>query len=349
MLRQVLALRMVIKMWHKSRIMRLLVLCVTAWLMAAVAFWLFESKASDAAFGSLGQTMTETLVLLITGGFLEAPTTTGGMTAALVTCLFSIIFVALLTAEVAALFVESRLFKRGERRVNISNHVIVCNAGPSLDTVIRELTSKDHAQQQKIVVICQDEPACAAHDAVHWIGGDATDDEVLNRACVATARAAIVLASDRNDPVASDSRNILAALAVESANPRVHTCVELIDPANRKHLRHAGVDETICAGEIASKLAVQTVLNPGLSRMLVDLMSFDENEELYRVEVPEEYGGLSFGEALARFYGEHRAVLVAIEREGHHIMAPTDEVSLAADDVVFLVANRFPPGLKPAG
>ena len=82
---------------------------------------------------------------------------------------------------------------------------------------------------------------------------------------------------------------------------------------------------------------------------LTRLAVFDENEEFYRVDVPKEYSGLSFGEALARFYDEHRAVLVAIEREGHHIMAPTDEVSLAADDVVFLVANRFPPGLKPAG
>ncbi|MFO7945323.1 MAG: NAD-binding protein, partial [Armatimonadota bacterium] len=273
--------------WHGSRLFRLVSICVLAWFLCGVAYWWFEYCAAPVECETLPVALVEMLVLLSANEIMTVPKSTGGMATAVLAALLSVILVAALIAEIAAVFIASTFYKKeGTDRVALRDHILVCHAGPSLPDVIKELTSKQQAVQRDVAIISMEPPGVSLTDRVQWVRGDPTHEAILERAGIECARAAIIFCRDMSDPVMSDSENLLTALAIESRNPDVYTCVELIDERKRKHFRHAEVDEVICVAELSKRLSVQSVLNPGLSRMICDLLSFDHTEEIYRVLIP---------------------------------------------------------------
>lgn len=339
--------RSIARKWQTSRLFRLVVACVVIWFVCGVGYWWFECAAAPADCDTLPLALVEMFVLLVANEIMTVPHSAGGMAAALVAALCSVVIAAVLVAEIASIFIESRLYgKEGVYKVDFSDHIIVCHAGPSLPDVIKELTSEQQAVRQEVAIVSTERPEVPLSDYVQWVKGDPTEDETLHRAGVEKARAAIVLCADMAEPVTSDSENILTALAIESLNGEVHTCVELIDEKNRKHLKHADVDEVICVGELSKKLSIQSVLNPGLSRMIGDLLSFDHTEEFYRVLVPEDCVGHDFGEALNWFFANHGAILVAIQRGERYTLAASNDRPLEEEDIAIIVAEEFPKGLK---
>ena len=88
-------------------------------------------------------------------------------------------------------------------------------------------------------------------------------------------------------------------------------------------------------------------------------MSGGEGSELYRVEVPDAYLGLSVDEVSAKLRADHRATLLSISRAGKaYVNPPSDFVIMAGDDAVVvaeslgtlapLVMKHEENGSKPA-
>ncbi|MBC7288346.1 MAG: NAD-binding protein, partial [Armatimonadetes bacterium] len=108
-----------------------------------------------------------------------------------------------------------------------------------------------------IVVLSDDVPdEIRAKRRVIFVKGDPTKDSDLQRAGIASAKTAMILATDFCDPQTSDSRALMTALAVEGVNPRVYTVVEIVNPDNARHFAHAHVDEIICCTDLGAKIAV---------------------------------------------------------------------------------------------
>ncbi len=339
--------RGLVSKWHGSRLFRLVVICVVAWFLCGVAYWWFEYCVAPGECATLPVALVEMLVLLSANEIMTVPKSSGGMATAVLAALLSVILVAALIAEIASVFIASTFYKKqGTDQVTLRDHILVCHDAPSLPDVIRELTSKQQAVPRDVAIISEEHPGVPLTDQVQWVKGDPTHEEILQRARIDDAKAAIILSGDMSDPVMSDSENLLTALAIESRNPDVYTCVELLDEKKRKHFRHADVDEVICVGELSKRLSVQSVLNPGLSRMICDLLSFDHTEEIYRVLLPTPCIGMDFGEALDWFFQERGAILLAIQHNTEYTLAASNRRPLAEDDVAIIVAEEFPRGLR---
>jgi voltage-gated potassium channel len=74
----------------------------------------------------------------------------------------------------------------------------------------------------------------------------------------------------------------MIALAVESLNRDVHSCVQIMNSDNCSHLEHAHVDEIICLDQMGGSLAVFSALNHGVSKIVSELLTFNEGSEIYR-------------------------------------------------------------------
>jgi voltage-gated potassium channel len=338
------------RVWLRSKIGKLLLVCLVAMLAAWLVFYACEVGAPDSEYSTPGKALRGIVILLISGFDVDPPETTGGYVAAFAALVFGLLFVASLTAEIAAVWVEDRLLHRkGEGRVRVKDHVLLCGSSQQTEMVARQLTSEQHVRPREVVIVSEREPEqVEGLPRIHYVRGDPADDETLARANLSEAFAAIVLADDIADAQAADSKTILTALAIEALNPKVHTCVELRDKRNRKHLRHAGVDEVVCLSEVAAKVVAQSALNPRLATLLGELLSFESGDEFYKALVPPEFVGISFEEALARCYREHRAVLVAIERDREYVNWSDEEITLREGDIAVIIAAQFPEGLTPA-
>jgi voltage-gated potassium channel len=136
----------------------------------------------------------------------------------------------LLEGEVA----ERRRRKRMQRRVDdIRDHVIVAGYGRVAKTVVEELVKadcdvvvieRDHGREHELI-----------EDAVPYVLGDATEEEILHEAGLERARAFV-------SAVDSDPENIFITLAARTLNQDVLIVARASEATTHGHLERAGAN-----------------------------------------------------------------------------------------------------------
>jgi voltage-gated potassium channel len=162
---------------------------------------------------------------------------------------------------------------------------------------------------------------------------------VLRRAGIEEAAAALIFPSEPTNE--ADMHSILTVMAIESVAPQVRTVAEVINPRHVEHFERARVDEVLVTSRVASRLLARSALYPGLTGLVTDIVSGGAGSELYRVELPESYLGLSIDEVSSRLRAEHRATLLAISRGRETIVNPAADFRLAAGDGALVVAESL--------
>jgi len=229
----------------------------------------------------------------------------------------SVTVVVIITAKITSVFVE--FVRRGgvmAKKVNLSGHTIICGWNFQGERVIKELFSADVRQQRGVVVLDDSEKRPFKDERVEFIKGDPSQDADLKRAGVMKADSVIVLTDLTQGANEADAKALMVVLAVESLNPKVHTCAQIVNSANRMHLEHAHADEIICLDQVGGSLAVASALNHGVSRIVSELLNFNLGSEFYRYDrrISDGLVGKDFTEAAQMLAKEH-IILLAVETE----------------------------------
>lgn len=292
-----------------------------------------------------GAALRDVLIMLVSGFDVDTPKTVFGTVSALSLLVFGVIFVSILTSEIAAAAVQRRLIENdGSRQVTWRNHVLICGWDPRVDHLVKELHSPDLGERVPIVIVSDALQTNPYDDEmVDFVRGNPTDDGVLERANIRQASRAIILSDSRSaDATSQDAKAILTGLAVESIAPEVNTCVEIMDPDNRKHLRHANVNQVVCPQLLSDALLVHATLHPGVPDFIQQILSFGAGSEIYRCPVPPTAHGKSYGEVAERLFREERVTVMAFERDGEIIANADRAVELHEGDFLFLLADACP-------
>lgn len=192
--------------------------------------------------------------------------------------------------EFRTLLRRNRMDKRIEK---ISGHYIVCGAGRVGRNIAEELCTMGHPT----VVVDRDPDRLAHLDHLSnpplVVVGDATDDEVLEKAGVHRASGFVAA-------LATDSDNLFVVVSVRQLNPdaRIIARVNLEEVA-AKMLR-AGADKTICPAHIGGLRMASELIRPNVVDFL-DKMLRERNGKLRveeaRVTVEGELAGKTLQEA----------------------------------------------------
>jgi voltage-gated potassium channel len=277
----------------------------------------------------------------------------------------SVTVIVIITAKITSVFVE--FVRRGgimAKKVNLSGHTIICGWNFQGERVIGELLSADVRRQRGVVVLHDSEKRPFKEERVEFIKGDPSQDNDLKRAGIMKADSVIVLTDFTKVANEADAEALMVVLAVESLNPKVHTCVQIVNSTNRMHLERAHADEIICLDQVGGSLAVASALNHGVSRIVSELLNFNIGSEFYRYDRPisEELVGKEFSEAV-QILAQKRIILLAIEtdysKELHKQMSidkvyklpeekrmmvvnPQSDYTIRQGDALFVVAESEP-------
>jgi voltage-gated potassium channel len=229
----------------------------------------------------------------------------------------SVTVIVIITAKITSVFVE--FMSRGgvmAKKVNLSGHTLICGWNFQGERIIGELFSADIRQHRGVVVLNDSEMRPFKDERVEFIKGDPSQDKDLVRAGVMKADSVIVLTDLTKGANEADAEALMVVLAVESLNPKVHTCAQIVNSANRMHLERAHADEIICLDQVGGSLAVASALNHGVSRIVSELLSFDLGSEFYRYDRPisDKLVGKEFTEAVQLLAQKH-ILLLAIETD----------------------------------
>src|SRR5205085_202406 len=188
-------------------------------------------------------------------------------------------------------------------------------------------------------VVIHDRDKNPAGSEAYFVSGDVTNADDLRRAGIDEAMAAVVCPADSSNE--ADMRSILTVMAIESLAPQVRTVVEVNNPQHVEHFQRADADEILVSSQLVSRLMARSSLYPGLANLVTDIVSGGDGSELYRVQLPDDYVGLSVDELSAKLRGEHRATLLSVSRGGQAYVNPPEDFRLSPGDDLVVVAESL--------
>jgi voltage-gated potassium channel Kch len=248
--------------------------------------------------------------------------------------------------------IEQRVdeLRKGRSRVIESGHTVILGWSPQVFAIISELVEANANQRKPCIVILGDKDKVEMEDDIRTrIGatgrtrvvcrrGNPTDLADLEIASIHSAKCIIVLSPEGDAP---DSNVIKTLLAITN-NPnrrkrRYHVVAEIRDPRNMDVARLVGKDEVelILAGDLISRVTVQTCRQSGLSVVYMELLDFG-GDEIYFKEEPE-LVGKTFGEALLAY--EDSSVIGIRARAGGVFVNPPMDRRIERGDKVIAVSE----------
>lgn len=329
--------------WHLRRISgkidRRFYLSLFAFLIiflaiASVIVWLTET---DRAPGQLWEMLHWAGATVLGVGAGDQVTRPIGWVVSWILGIFGVAIVALITGALVG-FVIDFLLKEGQGMgaSGYRDHIVVCGWNATARDLITELSTDDYPTK---IVLLHDTERNPADDSVYFVRGDTTDEEDLRRAGIENAVSAIICPAD--DSGEADMRSILTVLAIESIAPEVRTVVEVNDPSHVAHFERAEVDEVMVTSKLAAHLLARTALYPGLSELVVDIVSGGEGSELYRVAIPEGCIGQNIDTVSSYMRTNHHATLLAVSRNGATHTNPSPDFQLADGDDLIVLAETL--------
>ena len=320
------------KIWRfltRGSMPRLVVFVFVLFILGALLVRFMEQRAGKGDSATQIRTLIDAfwwaLVTITTVGYGDkVPSTSSGKVVAGLVIVVGVAAVAVFTATVASILTAQKIKEgKGLEKIKAKGHIVICGWNYNAERIIEGLVhSKSHKNVDVVLINDLAEEVVSEvmykyQDlSIRYVRGDFIQESVLDRANIAHAEAAIILADTHGDlREKADGRTILATLAIKSMAPDVKVCAELLDGENEQHLLRAEVDDVVVSGEYSGFLLVAAATLPGIPQVVRELLTYEEGNVFRRAKVPSGYVGKTFGELSEYFRKEHQAILVGLTSE----------------------------------
>ncbi len=225
--------------------------------------------------------------------------------------------------------------KKMEKQIfQLKNHVIVCGYGKTGTEIIEELKKL----KQQFVIIEKDEhkvDELKEHGQL-VLFGDATEDEILEKAGVSNASGLIA-------SLPHDADNVYVVLTAREMNPTLRIIARSIDDQSCKKLVRAGADKVVSPYSIAGRRMARLLLTPGIVDFL-EVMVQSSELELKIEEVLLNKGSQFVNKQLreSNIKAETKgAMVIGIKKnDGKVIVNPPGEIVLEGGITLYVLGNN---------
>ena len=186
---------------------------------------------------------------------------------------------ALTTFFIEGEFTKARTRRRMEKLLDqIRDHIIVCGVGTTGVHVVEELVwtkwplvavDRDPARLERLQEL--------SINMLPTVQGDATEDDVLERAGIRRARGIVAALTDDKD-------NLFIVVSARQLNPTLRIIAKGVDIAAADKLKRAGADSVVNPAFIGGVRMVSEMIRPQVVEFL-DLMLRDKDKNLRIEEV----------------------------------------------------------------
>jgi len=209
----------------------------------------------------------------------------GGRVFTMVIAVGGIAVMTYMTSIVTAFLIEGHISealwrRRMEKHIHkLNNHYIICGIGRVGRNVAHEL----EATKRVYVVIDEDMNSINTHLEKHpsqmYIHGDGSDDELLQRCHIETARGVFAVTGD-------DSKNLMISLTAKQLNPATRVVARCHEVRNFEKLRKAGADEIVSPDFTGGLRIASAMIRPHVVTFLDQMLKTDDNLRVEEVVVP---------------------------------------------------------------
>jgi len=225
---------------------------------------------------------------------------------------------------------------KGEKAQKFKNHIIICGWNENVPFLIESLQNRNLTNFKPIVIIgaCDNkkylEEVVFPNKIISYVSGSAKDKDTLAKAGFNHAKIAIVVPETGIDEYDPDSQTILKIMAIEqycielenqnkrNPNQNIYTIAEIQNPLNNDLAKMAKVDEIISFEHVKSKILSTSVHNPGASKFIKEILTYDEYNDIYNIYLTKgsKLIGRNFDSILHELR-KYNVLLLSINLENH--------------------------------
>ena len=286
---------------------------------------------------TVGEAAYMTVITLSTVGFTEVwELSSAGRAWTGCVIIFGIVTVSFAVTSLFTLFVSGELQSlRGRKKVEtqikqMQDHVIICGYGRMGALAVEDLT---RARVPLVVVEVNKRAQRELLDAslVHVIG-DATEEQVLERAGLERARAVVAV-------LPHDVDNVFITLTVHTLRPEVTIIARAEQPRTEMKLVRAGASRVVCPQVIGARAIGNIVLRPNVTDFVeVARKGVELEMDEYVLGAASPLVGRALSEARVRSHAA--ATVVAIKRaSGKTLYTPDANEVLERGDTLIMVGR----------
>lgn len=269
------------------------------------------------------------IVTMTTVGYGDyAPSTSEGRIFAVLVMFAGISLTAMFTAVISSIFVAKRIRKdKGLEKVNVKNHIILCGWNRNADKIIDSIQYLSEGRRKDLVLINDlDEETVARLKTryrdihLHFVAGDYTSEQILQRASLEEADTIIIIPSDVDGTIQNpDEKTILATLTIKGLEPNKRLIAYLYSRENLTHIKRANADEVVISDDFGAFMLASHVMDPGIPQTLNRLLDNVSENRFKRVDIPNEFVGQSFDNLFNHFRNINRSLLVGLFSEEENL------------------------------
>ncbi len=270
---------------------------------------------------------------------------------------------AMLSVTLAGIFVVSTLIgvltsglegkidelRKGRTLVIEKNHTIILGWSEQVFAIIAELIEANSNQRYSCITIMAEKDKVEMEDEIRakiekpgrtrivCRSGSPMDVSDIDIVSPQTSKSIIILAPETTDP---DSQVIKTILAITNHPARradpYHIIAEIRDEKTGSVIDLIAKNEVtaVLAGDLISRIMVQTCRQSGLSIVYTELLDFG-GDEIYFKDEPE-FAGKTFGDAV--FAYEDSSIIGIFDKDGHVKLNPPQDTQLTHNDQLIAIS-----------
>lgn len=278
------------------------------------------------------------LVTVSTVGFGDyVPKTYLGKGIGIIMILVGASFVTAYFATISAAAIKRQnSYVAGDVAFTGKNHVVIIGWNAKANEMIESLHSvKPHKQ---IVLIDDSLKGAPLIENVHFVRGNPSIDQTLQKANIIAADAAIITADQHKNEHDADMNSILVLLTLKGVNPNLYCVIEILTEQQANNASRAGGDEIIKSYKLTSHFMMSSYLaKNGLSQIYSELNPANGN--LFQVlPVTDKLVGKTFKDASHELL-ESESILIGIKRGEDTKLNPPLSYKISAQDLLIVFTH----------
>lgn len=301
----------------------------------SLAFYWFE-RAVNPRINDFGDALWLMFVTLATVGYGDLyPITIGGRLVSVLVMLAGIGLVTVIVGIFASIIQNVNLKREmGKLVTSFQDHLIICGWSEKTEQIIEEVHCERKDSKQPVVLIADKGSNPLEEDEmVHFIQGKIDSEKILEKAGVKRASSAVVL--NQGD----DATTVLSCMTIRKMNPNIYIVAEVNKSENRSHFEMAKVDEIVVNQDINSRLLIRSALHSGIAHIIEELTTATHGNEIYKIQIRDEWVGETYSQLYLDFYNDHNAILLGIVRDNKVLTNPGQDTVCTVKDEFFYIAQ----------
>jgi len=212
---------------------------------------------------------------------------------------------------------------------SLKEHIIVCGYGRNGKQTVKELVT--HGQTVLIIEnnnnIIEDLKDISN---IHYLIGDASHDEILNEACIKSARAIITT-------LPKDADNLFVVITTRIINKKISIISRASDPRSQKKLYSAGANKIVMPDKLGGQRMADLIMEPDIFEF-IDYILLQDKEQTNLEEIAIININKTIKELNIR--NMSGANIIGLKtKENRYILNPPSDFPLTNASHLFVLAN----------